>query len=168
MKKCSVEGCERRVKAKGYCPMHYQRHRTGLPLDLQAGTPWSDEEDLLLVECPTLGWAEKYVPGGSPRAQLAEKLGRSYQALYARLRRLNGGPLGRYRIKKGRWTEREDEIIRLTRRLRKNPNWQRVADFLCRAHGAVRQRSWYLRKNENHRYARRNRPRLNERPLPKG
>ena len=32
IKKCSVEGCERKHKTKGYCSMHYQRHYRGSPL----------------------------------------------------------------------------------------------------------------------------------------
>lgn len=33
MKLCTVEGCERHVRAKGFCGLHYQRHRNGVPLD---------------------------------------------------------------------------------------------------------------------------------------
>ncbi len=29
---CTVEGCERLVQARGYCPAHYQRHRKGLEM----------------------------------------------------------------------------------------------------------------------------------------
>jgi hypothetical protein len=32
MKVCAVEGCERRVAARGYCHTHYKRWRTGAPL----------------------------------------------------------------------------------------------------------------------------------------
>lgn len=31
-KKCSLEGCERRVEGRGYCHNHYERFRKGLPL----------------------------------------------------------------------------------------------------------------------------------------
>jgi HNH endonuclease len=32
-KTCSVRGCRRRVTAKGFCHSHYQRHRTGRPVE---------------------------------------------------------------------------------------------------------------------------------------
>ena len=33
MNTCRVDGCSRRVLAKNLCPAHYQRMRTGRPLD---------------------------------------------------------------------------------------------------------------------------------------
>jgi len=33
IKKCSVEGCERKHKAKGMCALHWQRKNKGMPLD---------------------------------------------------------------------------------------------------------------------------------------
>ena len=32
MKTCSVEGCTRKYLAKGFCGMHYERNRRGLPM----------------------------------------------------------------------------------------------------------------------------------------
>lgn len=31
--RCSVDGCEERVTARGFCGMHYQRHAAGKPMD---------------------------------------------------------------------------------------------------------------------------------------
>jgi len=37
MRGCSVEGCLRPHKAKGWCNMHYERSRNGLPVEADPG-----------------------------------------------------------------------------------------------------------------------------------
>jgi hypothetical protein len=51
MKKCSVAGCQKPLKAKGFCAMHHERQRVGRPLDHQralqtgsAGPTWKGDD----------------------------------------------------------------------------------------------------------------------------
>lgn len=52
MKICSVEGCERRIKAKGYCPKHYIKfQRCGDPNG--KGTPFGEPKKFMLESIKT-------------------------------------------------------------------------------------------------------------------
>jgi hypothetical protein len=69
-KTCSVEGCQRKHAARGWCRVHYARvKRTGDPGPVEL--------------CPVGYWARR-----SPSA-----LSTSYGAVHRRVRKLNGHPL---------------------------------------------------------------------------
>lgn len=65
MKVCKEVGCRRPVKARGWCPGHYERWRTGMPIHVQLRAPNVTPGETCLVEdCEmapdTRGWCNPH------------------------------------------------------------------------------------------------------------
>ena len=155
-RRCSIEDCDRPVKAREWCAAHYKRWRVhGDPHTIHIPPDWSDEQIELLMSARLTAHTARYA-GPDPEeslAAVAAKLGRSISACRSKrmkLERERGHTVGDQWTDEGLWTPDEDKVIRdhMAAPGERAPvgTWPAVALHLGRTPAAVRTRACALRR----------------------
>ena len=152
---CSIEGCDRPVKSRGWCAAHYKRWREyGDPLAPHKRAPvWTPEGDALLLGAGLTPHTERW-RGDGRLAAVAAKTGRTEQACRSRLNRIlrDRGHRGGQWTDEGLWSADEDDAMRAHLWQKPVPpgTWPAVAHDLGRTLGAVRTHAANLRRGSEH------------------
>jgi hypothetical protein len=78
---CTVDGCDRKYRARGLCGTHYYRQRAGTPLDGDERSEGEKHRNAKLASANVRELRSLYADGATLR-QLAEKFGVSNVSIY--------------------------------------------------------------------------------------